>query len=68
MSASRALLRVTCSPSCGAIVNRKVRAPASDAVKRTRTVVDSPSGGSVTSSVPTIRPSSSTVSGTTLPA
>ena len=68
ISASRALFCETCSSFCVGTRNLNVRAPASDAVKRTLTVADSPSGGSVTSCVLTIRPSSSTVSGIVCPA
>src|SRR3954468_19022823 len=67
MSASRPLFCVTCSPVCVGTLKRNSRGPASAAVKRTLTVADSPSAGSVTSCVLTIRPSSSTVSGTVWP-
>ncbi len=50
------------------MLNLKSRGPASFAVKVTRTVVDCPSAGSVTSCELTMRPSSSTWSGTVVPA
>ena len=68
MSASRPLFCVTCSSVCVGTLKRNSRAPASLAVNRTLTVADSPSGGSVTSCVLTMRPSSSMVSGTDLAA
>ena len=66
-SASRALFCDTCSPFWAATLNRNSRAPASEAMNVTRTVADSPSGGSLTSCELTIRPSSSTVSWTVDP-
>src|SRR5690606_12728593 len=68
ISACCSLFCATISPGRGGMWNRKVRAPGSSALKWTRTVVASPSRGSRTSWRATMRPSSSTWSGTVSPA
>ncbi len=66
--ASRVLFCVTSSLACAAMLNRNRREPTSEVFSRTFTVCDSPSPGSVTSCVLTMRPASSTTSGTFRPA
>ena len=67
INVSRWLFCVTISPGRGETLKRNTRAPASDAVNRTRTGTGSPAAGSFTSCDPTIRPSSSTSSITVSP-